>query len=378
MDMNFNVIGMKPDGSKISFENTLHNKTFGVVTLPTITDNANGTMTFGTDGVMNFATESEGKELFYRINVTNGATITPDDEAVSYIYVDYNAGNPIYAKSSSPSVFLTEATYCPVLRVIRDGNDLCILDYDNYGASLGNKMLYKDISVNGAVRQSGLVLSTEPTRISTVSAGQMWFGVNLTTASENKAGVSGIMKEFYLSAGVWNSGIVTEYDSLYYSDGTDRQTLSNNRWVSKYFFRSISNVSNCVSFVHGNEFVSKAGAVSEAVPIIPLTLQASSIYVGKIVIKKDETDGEAYPREWNGSISVSGAVNHNDLGNRDVAGNHTVITPLIDAEDSFRFTKADGVTNVMTVDTTNDNILDKDDIELINKKKSIAYSIALG
>ena len=152
------------------------NKNFGVVVLPTITDNADGTVTVGADGVINFSKVADSSESFFRINVTDTRTLTMTDESVTYIYCDYNGGSPIYDTTGSPNVFLTEARYVPVFRVTRYMNDLCVLSYDEYGIGAINKALFKDIALNGFERSSGLVLSTSGTRIATVSAGNIWFG----------------------------------------------------------------------------------------------------------------------------------------------------------------------------------------------------------
>jgi hypothetical protein len=53
-------------------------------------------------------------------------------------------------------------------------------------------------------------------------------------------------------------------------------------------------------------------------------------------------------------------------------------TPDIDSTTAYQFFKADGVTPLLTVDSTNELLLDKDDKELINKNRAIAYAIALG
>ena len=55
----------------------------------------------------------------------------------------------------------------------------------------------------------------------------------------------------------------------------------------------------------------------------------------------------------NGDLErVVGAINHNDLDNRDVAGNHAMLIPIADSTTAIQIMKADGVTEVVTVGTT--------------------------
>jgi len=47
---------------------------------------------------------------------------------------------------------------------------------------------------------------------------------------------------------------------------------------------------------------------------------------------------------------------HNDLTNRDVAGNHAKLIPLVDGTSAIQITKANGTTGILSVDTTNSRV----------------------
>lgn len=152
---------------------------------------------------------------------------------------------------------------------------------------------------------------------------------------------------------MWTESIVTSYDSTYYSDGTDRQNLGVSKWVAKYFYRGIES-DNHVYYTHGAQKNSAAEALNEAVPAAPSLITSHAVYIGKIVIRYNATNGTAYPRAWGESLQSAGAVNHNDLANRDEAGNHAKIVPLADGTTAFQITKSDGTTAILSADTTND------------------------
>ena len=290
----------------------------GVVENPAITDNGNGTINLSA-GACNFGVATNGNGLTRRLATPAAANIALTNNAVNYVYADYNAGSPIINVTLTAIIFSNDARLVSLYRVVREGNDLHMLDYDEYGISLADKSFYKDIALNSFERQTGLILSTAATRISTVSAGSAWFGVKVFSLSENKAGVSGELYQYYLTAGVWSSQLVTAYDSTYYSDGTNRQSLGVSKYVAKYFYRGIE-VDNHAYYIHGDQKNSLADALTEAVPVTPAVITAHSLYVGKIVIQQNSANGVAYPRAGEGAVISNGAVNHSDLANINPAG----------------------------------------------------------
>lgn len=287
----------------------------GIVAMPTHTKNIDGTVTLGNDGVFNFSETVDGSGALIELPIETEVTLSLTDNTVNFIYADYNNGSPIYAVDTNNLFFLTDFTKIPVLRTTREGTTIHFKEYDLYGMLLAYKIMIKDILINGARRYTGLVLSTAATRISTVSSGSGFFGVQFyPTITQNVAGSAGLLYEYYLVAGVWNKILRTSYDSSYYSDGTNRQSLNSNKFVAKYFWRDMGD-DNEVYFIHGNEYVKESDAINELVPMAPSVMTYHSIYVGKIVIQQGTTNGTAFPRQWEGTIQSAGAASHTDLTN---------------------------------------------------------------
>ena len=285
----------------------------GVVVVPTHVKNGDGTVTLGANGTYNFAKSADGSTGIAQKVVVSGTTITLTDQAVNFIYVDYNGGSPVYATTLDNLIFKDDFTKVPVIRATREGTTVHFEEYDLYGLLLANKLMVKDVYLNGGRRLSGLILSTAATRISTISAGSSVFAVQYyDNMAANIAGTSGSLYEYYLSGGVWNRSLVTSYDAIYYSDGTNRQLLGNNKWVAKYYFRDIGD-DNEAYYVHGHEYNNKSDAVNELIPATPPVMVAHSVYVGKIVVEKNATNGTAYPRIWEGSVQNEGTSVHSDL-----------------------------------------------------------------
>lgn len=285
----------------------------GVVVMPTHVKNGDGTITLGSNGTYNFAKSADGSTGIAQKIVVSGTTITLTDQSVNFVYVDYNGGNPVYATSLDNMIFKDDFTKVPVIRATREGTAVHFEEYDLYGLLLANKLMVKDVYLNGGRRLSGLILSTAATRISTISAGSSVFAVQYyDNMAANIAGTAGSLYEYYLSSGVWNRSLVTSYDAIYYSDGTNRQLLGNNKWVAKYYFRDIGD-DNEAYYVHGHEQGNKSDAINELIPAVPPIMAAHSVYVGKIVIEKNALNGTAYPRVWEGAVQNEGTSDHSDL-----------------------------------------------------------------
>ncbi len=284
----------------------------GVISLPEITKEIDGRVSISDTAIITVNTLASGGGRNKTFVVIADTTLTPTDNAVNYLYLDYNDGQPKYGITTDQNVFLTDFTLSPVVRIVRYGTILHFEEYNEYGTLLANKQHLKDLRVIGFERESGLVLSTSPTRISTISAGIAWFGVQKWDLSINIAGSQGKLFEYYCTAGVWSMNEVTSYDATYYSDGTNRQTLGNNQWVSKYFFRDIGS-DNEVYYVHGNTYVKQVDALAEPLPVIPSSITSHAIYVGKIVIQQGATNGTAYPRAWNEALEKTSSNIHYEL-----------------------------------------------------------------
>lgn len=283
----------------------------GIVSLPIITKEVNGNITLDSTGTIIFGVNGV---YIKKTNIT-GTTLTPLDDTASFIYADYQTGTPAYKIGVDNTIFLSDTTKVPVLRVSRKGTTLHLSKYGETGVNSLEKLMLKDVFLKGFERESGLVLSTSETRKASVSNGVAWFSEKRYILPENLNGTSGTMYEYYLVNGVWTkSSALSLYDSTYYSDGTNRLTLTANRYVAKYFYRDIGD-DNEIYYVHGNQYTTLANALAESVPVAPTELTNHSMYVGKIIIQQGATNGTAYPRSWGETLNNTNIQNHDDLAN---------------------------------------------------------------
>lgn len=298
-------------GTYIGNAENLSYHSAGIVSLPIITKEVNGNITLDSTGTIIFGINGV---YIKKINIP-GTTLIPLDNTASFIYADYQTGTPAYKIGVDNTIFLTDTTKVPVLRVSRKGTTLHLSKYGETGVNSLEKLMLKDVFLRGFERESGLVLSTSVTRKASVSNGVAWFSEKRYVLPENLNGTSGVMYEYYLVSGVWTkSAVLSLYDSTYYSDGTNRLTLTSNRYVAKYFYRDIGD-DNEIYYTHGNQYTTLANALAESVPVAPTELTNHSMYVGKIIIQQGATNGTAYPRAWGETLNNTNIQNHDDLAN---------------------------------------------------------------
>lgn len=288
----------------------------GVFSLPTITDNGDGTVTLGTDGIINFYKDVDGKTAIVKLAVTNGATLTLADQAQNFVYCDYNAGTPTYNTSTNQGIFYADTRLTPVIRITREGTILWLNDYGDYANAQSGKILLKDTIENGFRRNTGLDLTTSSTRQINISAGTVWFGTNALSLPASISGDVGTkFYEYYKVSNVWTKSTnLTEFDSTYYSNGVDKLTLVANQWVCKYIFKNTDS-KNEMYYVSGNAYNTRAEAFAEVVPSLPTTLLGHAVFVGKIIIQKSQALGVAYGRNYTGYITNGSVTSHNDFAN---------------------------------------------------------------
>src|SRR5574344_482198 len=286
----------------------------GVFSPPTITDNGDGTVTLGADGIINFYKDIEGKTAIVKLPVTNGATLTLADQAQNYVYCDYNAGTPTYNTSTNQGIFYADTRLTPVIRITREGTILWLNDYGDYANAQSGKILLKDTIENGFKRNTGLDLTTSSTRQINISSGTVWFGTNALSLPASISGDAGTkFYEYYKVSNVWTkSANLTEFDSTYYSNDVDKLTLGSNQWVCKYIFKNTDS-KNEMYYVSGNAYNTRAEAFAEVVPSLPSTLLGHSVFVGKIIIQKSQALGVAYGRNYTGYITNGSVTSHNDF-----------------------------------------------------------------
>lgn len=344
----------------------------GTYNVPALTHTGVHEITLAGDGIVNFYTAADAKSKIVQLTVPT-KVLTLTNGAVNYVYADYNAGTPQYLVTTNPSIFTTDGRKRGVYRIIDENDTLYTLSYNEWGVAQSDKSWAKDVALRGIERQSGLLLSTAATRISTIGTGLLWFSdYIITKAAQNVAGTTGSLFAYYPVASVFTkSANLTSYDATYYSNGIDRLTMDNNKFGALYFWVNAA-AENEVYFVYGNQYTSEAEAIAEETPLAPSIMTSHSYALAqKIVRQKNSTNGTVYATSKGGG-GGTGITSHNQLNDRDVAGNHAKIIPIIDSTEAFKIMAANDTDKLMIADTTNKTIKVLDKLEITSNNVEAA------
>jgi hypothetical protein len=329
----------------------LTNLSNGATTIPSITDNGNGTVTLGTADYC-LSSVSSGNSLITKYTIA-GATYSLTDNTTNYIVADYNGGTPIVKVITDVSS-INETTIIPIYTIFRNGNYLHTQNWDSLGLALSNKVHQSIVKTQRYRRESGLALSEYGTRNLNLTGGIIWTGAVPITLDEIATATDNIY--FYSHvAGVWTLSLTTAYNNTQYDNGTNLVTLTNNRYAVNWIFRGVESQKHLYVVLGTGDYTLQQ-ATDAIVPAIPTVISSHAVLVGKVIVQKSATTATSIQSAFEASFSSATPSNHNDLTNRDVAGNHAKIIPLTDSTTAIQITKADGATSVMNVDTTNSRV----------------------
>lgn len=294
----------------------------GVNTLPSYTDNGNGSVTLGTGVYSLYAnTNGTGRPKAYQIA---GGTFMLTDNSTNYIYAQYNTTTgAVSLQQSTTDAVINDLTTIPVFSIYRQGLTLHARDFDTQGVALANK-LNRSIQQTQKVRvvEGGVLLgetTTPAVRTVTVSAGTAWVGgTEISLPAVNSA--SNTCYRIYPVAGVYQTTTtVTQYDNQQYSDGTNLQTLTTNNYGVRFIYRSIGNDNDMAIVVgEGNNSLGQA-QVSVPPANLPAFLRHMTL-VGRIIVKKGDDFATQIDQNTGGiSFASAGVTDHNALNNLQTA-----------------------------------------------------------
>lgn len=263
----------------------------GVVgTLPTFTDNGNGSCNIG-GCIVNLFDNSTftGKLLQYSLSAVTNISVT--DGTTKYITASYNAGTPIISSTTDFST-INHSSVIVIYVVNRIDSVIYHNDFGVAGIGLSNKEHYTEIATRPIKVMYGLTLSESPTRAVSISAGAVSYGLEPITLSAFSS-ASNRLIHYYPVAGVWTHSDVTQYSNTQYSNGTDLATLTDGNYGVHHIFRSVLNGVNVSYIIDGStngtlQQVQQA-SINPVFTSLPSVIQTSAVYVGHIAFIKGAT-----------------------------------------------------------------------------------------
>ncbi len=287
------------------------------------TDNGNGTFSIASGEVMIRDAASDHSSL-HTFALSAAGPFTPADNDVTYYYIDYNGGNPVWASGISTSDYNGQ-NKMQAYSVARQGTRLFIIDAR--GQSLdGNRKVRRLLLETSGANQNGYwhtrggsVLAASGLALS-VTQGKFYYGLAPIAHTAFDTTVAGTADanvfDYYYARNNWtytaNSKTInsTQYDNA--------GTLSNlvaGRYRTDWVYLVLSAGTPKLVVVMGNaQHASLAEAQAATMPAsIPAWMDGASVLLGQAVVLKGATT-LTIQSAFNTGFTGSPTATHNDLG----------------------------------------------------------------
>lgn len=288
----------------------------GTITDPTITDGTGASVNVTSVEIMvRSDTLWGGDNKLYRFTVPAATNLAVTDNALNYIYADYNAGSPIY-KATTVRDTINFSSTVPVARIYMSGGNIKYQVSYSFLArgheSRNASRIFCIRGVNGMERESGLLVSETATRVVNVGSGYAWIGLSRVSLSAIAQGGSGVDSNlWYHSGGNWTSSTITQYNNSQYDNGVNLASVAVNKYAVNWVYRNIS--SNVINIVLGAGDYTLAQAEASLQPALPDVISGFYLLVGRIIVKAGATTATLIESVATSVFHQAAVSNHEDL-----------------------------------------------------------------
>lgn len=243
--------------------------------------------------------------------------MTPTQDALNYIYVDYNGGSPTTGYTTDITS-INHRTKFVIAIVHQESAHAHIAAAGQKLPEFQHNVFHYLWEVNGKERSSGLVVSEDASedRALNVTAGVMYWALERITTSAIDTSTDGANDEMVLfydnGGGGWTKVTAqhvlpnTQYDN---GSGT-LQDLTAQRYGTYWVYVSV-NGDLYVQYGQGDYILSEA--LAAAVPDTMDEITNAFVFVAKIIFQKSATNFYGIYTPWANVIGASPATDHGDL-----------------------------------------------------------------
>ena len=285
---------------------------------PSFTDNGDGTVTLG-DGEYTFFANDNWHGQIRRYTIP-GLTINLVNGVTNYIVAYYNNGSP-YIGLETVVANINESDVIPLFTVPRRDNFICILDWDELGTGLANKLHQRMVKTERFMRENGLGIS-QSLRTLYMSNGVIWYGA---TSKYLPAYDSSITPACFVRhvAGEWIVSQEPLLNNTQYDNGTNVVELTANRYAVNWIYRAATDNIRVYQVLGMGDYTA-AQATAAQPPSAPYMIASVGILVGRVIYQKGSTTPYSIDSVFDLTFNAvaSTTVPHNDLSGREVADAH--------------------------------------------------------
>lgn len=282
----------------------------GAVTVPSITDNGDGSVTVGAVDVVLFDNTTQvGTAKKYSLSAL---TVTLVDNATNYIIADYAGGSPALANTTNVNL-INESSVVPIYTIYRSGSFLHIQSWDSLGNGLANKLHQSIVKTQRYRRESGLALGETGTRNVTLGSGIVWSGANSLSLASISTGTDNLFYFLRTGASTWTTQVVTQYNNTDYWNGTTTASLTNNRYAVNWVYRGVESQKHLYVVLGEGDYSLTQAQASQPPANLPAQITSHALLVGRIIVLKSASTATQIDSSFNVVFSGAGASDHNSL-----------------------------------------------------------------
>jgi hypothetical protein len=247
------------------------------------------------------------------LNKTEELGFTLPDDALSYIYLDYNSGTPIVASTTDVFALQTDLhTRAPIGTVYRLGTEVHISNVPANYADIQMKSAWRLFELYQRQRASGMLTSETGNRYLSITAGVLYFAHWRMQTAAVDTSAAGSFTTWY-NDGAWQATPgQTQIGNTQYNDyGTGLALVANSRYGVHWLYMHDD---GDVHVVYGQGSYTFLDATEADIPAnMPPAVVSSGILIAKIIVERDATNFDTIIYPWTTAISGSSVNSHNAL-----------------------------------------------------------------
>jgi hypothetical protein len=259
----------------------------GIVDGADLTDNINGTINL-TAGEAYIRATNDPYSTLYVAAFAATTNLSLVDGAANVVYLDYNAGVPIFATTTDTAA-IDITTKVPAYYIYREGNTLHIRDIRGHHVDNSAKQQRFMFYTEREQRASGAILNDAGTLHVSVTAGQFFFQLfPVSSAALDTTGTDTFTRYYRDGVGGYTAQTAqTVVDNAQYDDGTGTlAALTASNYGVQWFYLSVDDTHTELHCMYGRgDHATLAAAEAEEVPgDVPPIIGNFSTLIGRAIV----------------------------------------------------------------------------------------------
>jgi len=296
-----------------------HEWSAGVVDGCALTDNGDGTVSIAA-GVGVIRGEANGHTTLYGVTIAEQLNIAITNDATNYIYLDYNAGAPIFSVSTSLTSFNC-MDKCIAYMVHRLGTVINYVDAREQNVDSNRKIRQMFLKFSRFIHSSdGTTIGSNGLAL-TLTAGSFFFMLQEITHVAFDTSVAGTANEnvftlWTVAGSTWTATASSKVinTTLYNDTATGTVTLGNNNFGVSWVYLINNNPSELHVVMGQAEYPNIASARVASPPIlVPTIVSGLGALVGFVIYEKSVITFDNVYSAFTQAFTPGLATTHNGL-----------------------------------------------------------------